>query len=101
MMRSGGRDAPHSLLLPSRIYYPAASPPRPPTNRARCPDADALTGVMRGRDPARVIPSCVVKVQARARLVILAGKAFGGQVADGAAGGRLCGWQGAGERDWE
>jgi len=43
---------------------------------------------MRGRDPARVMPSCVVKVQARARLVILAREAFGGESAEGAAGGR-------------
>jgi len=32
--------------------------------------------------------------------VILAREALGGEVAEGAAGGRLCGWQGAGERDW-
>jgi len=87
-MRSGGRNASHSLLLPSRIYYPAAQPPRPPTNRARCPDADALTDGMCGRDPARVHPSCVAKVQARARFVILAREALGGGVAEGAAGGR-------------
>jgi len=47
------------------------------------------------------MPSCVVKVQARARLVILAREAFGGEVAEGATGGRLCGWQGAEEWDWK
>ena len=41
---------------------------------------------MRGRDPARVHPSCVAKVQARARLVTLAREAFGGESAEGAAG---------------
>jgi len=78
---------------------PEDEPPRPPTNRARCPDADALTDVMRGRDPARVIPACIVKVQAQRGFVILAREAPGGEVAEGAAGGRLYGWQGAGKRD--
>ena len=49
----------------------------------------------------RVLPSCVVKVQARARLVIPVREALGGESAEGAAGGRLCGWQGAGEWEWE